>query len=306
MSTLVFTVGFLAALAGVGAAVYTKSKGIGVAAAVVGIVLVALTSFTTVGARSVGVQTSLGRYTDTLDPGPHAVAPWSDVEEWTTRNQVIRFAGDGGAEERDNYFTEPRLTVRLGNQSEAYVDATVTWKISQKSVGDLWKQHKTFEDARRDFVTPAAQGAVNAAFDGYNPLSNINAQPAADGQSTPPGYVPLAEWSKKVTEALRPMYAARNVQLVQVQVTYVKYDGTTEKKLKDFSDEVANTRIATQKVETAKQDAIASKERAAQASPGCAGLVRDLAAQDKLKDVAPGVQICEGANPGGVNITAGR
>lgn len=308
MATFIFIIGLVVLAGGIGyAALGRTRKGIGVIAAIVGLVFIASTSFSTVSARSLGVQTSLGKYHDTLSPGFQVTAPWTDVEEWTTRNQVIRFAGDGKGEERDNFFTEPRITVRLGNQSEAYVDANVTWKISEQSVGELWKQHKTFGDARRDFTTPAAQGAVNAAFDGYNPLANINAQPAAastDGKGTPDGYVPVAEWSKRVTEALRPLYKDRNVELVAVQVTFVKYDAKTEEKLQSFSNEIANTRIATQAVETAKQQAIASKERAAQASPGCSGLVRDLAAQDQLKNVAPGVQICEGVNAGGVNVNA--
>ena len=166
-------------------------------------------------------------------------------------------------------------------------DATITWGITEKSVESLWKQYKTFGDARRDFVTPQALGAANTAFDGYNPFSGL------DEKNADNPYVPLAEWSKKITEALRPLYAARNVELIGVQVTKVAYDSRTEDKLRQYADAVANTRIKAQDVRTAEQEAAASKARAQTAAPGCEALIRDLASQDRLKDLPAGWQ-CPG------------
>lgn len=318
MATFIFIIGILIILGGLAGIFFgigsSKAKAAAAGVVLLGLILVALPSFTTVDARSVGVQTAMGKYSDTLGPGFHAVAPWSDVEEWTTRNQTIRFEGKGEGEERTNFFTEPRITVRLGTQAEAYVDATVTWRITEKSVGDLWKQHKTFGDARQDFALPAAKGAINEAFDGYDPLKNIGntAPPATAGTTVQvaddkaEGYIPLSVWSKKVTEALTPLYAKRNVELVSVQVTYVDYDKDTKDKLNRFSGERANTRIAEQKVETAKKEAEASRARATQITPGCEALIRDLAAQDQIKNFAAGVQICAGAGGSGVVVNGSR
>lgn len=287
MLTVFFVIGLLIAVGGaIWAWLYERKVG-GVAAIVVGLVVVALCCFSTVDARSVGIQTSFGKYRDTLSAGFHVTAPWSSVEEWTTRNQTIRFEADGKADERDNFFTEPRITVRLGNQSEAYVDVTVTWGITEKSVQDLWRQYKTFGDARRDFVTPQALGAANTAFDGYDPFRGL------DDKNADSPYVPLAVWSQKITDALRPLYAARSVELISVQVTKVTYDSKTEEKLRQYSDAIANTRIKAQDVKTAEQEAAASKARAQTAAPGCEALIRDLAAQDKLKDLPNGWQ-CPG------------
>lgn len=291
MLTIVFILGILAALGGLAWIIFgDEVKGAGAAGVIVGLIVIALTCFSIVDARSVGIQTSFGKYHDTLDAGIHITAPWSSVEDWTTRNQTIRFAGDGKAEERDNYFTEPAITVRLGNQSEAYVDATITWGITEKSVESLWKQYKTFGDARRDFVTPQALGASNTAFDGYDPFRGL------DEKNADNPYIPLAVWSQKITDALRPLYQARNVELINVQVTKVAYDQRTEDKLRQYADAVANTRIKAQDVKTAEQEAAASKARAQTAAPGCEALLRDLAAQDKLKDLPAGWQ-CPG-NPG--------
>lgn len=272
-------------------AVFGKSFGVvarGVAGGVAAVIVlgILIASFTQVDARSVGVQTSFGKYRDTIGAGVHLIAPWSEVEQWTTRNQTLRLAGDGKGSERDNYVTEPSVTVRLGTQSEAYVDLTVTWAITEKSVEGLWRQHKTFADARRDFVAPAAQGTVVAAFDSYDPFSGINA-----GQTAAPRSV--EQWSALITDKLRPVYDGRGVRLVSVQVTGVRYDQRTEDKLRQYADAVANTRIATQDVETAKQQAAASAARATQSAPGCEALIRDLAALNQLQHLPQGWQ-CPG------------
>lgn len=302
--TLIFAVGVIAIAVGV-YMVTTRGRsnepgfvgGMGVFVAFVGLIVAGLTCFSTVDARAVGIQTSFGKYRDTLGSGFQWTAPWSSVEEWTTRNQTIRFSGDGKADERDNYFTEPVIVVRLGNQSEAYVDATITWSITEKSVENLWRQYKTFGDARQDFATPTAVGAANSAFDGYNPLAALN------NANTDNPYVPLEEWSRRIIDKLHPLYTARGVELVNVQVTKVGYDKRTEDKLREYADAVANTRIAAQNVETAKKDAEASAARKQTAGNDCISLIRDLAAQDKLKDLPAGVNVC---GAGGSPVIVGK
>jgi hypothetical protein len=268
----------------------------GAIAALIGLVVGIIgLSVTTVDARSIGIQTSGGKYVGTLKPGRHLVAPWADVEQWTTRNQTIDFAaGDDG--DRDNYRDEAAITVRLGNQSTANVDLRVSWavaetgndtKAQEERIKKLWQQYKTFDDMARDYAVPAARAATNAAFDGYDPFSALNDKTAENP------YVPLADWSKKITDILRPLYADRGLTLISVQTTQVKYDDRTEGKLREYADAVANTRIKAQDVKTAEQEALASKARAQQAAPGCEALIRDLAAKDQLKNLPAGWQ-CPG------------
>jgi hypothetical protein len=114
----------------------------------------------------------------------------------------------------------------------------------------------------------------------------------------------VEEWSTRVADKLRPVYEARGVRLVSVQVTRVAYDQRTEDKLRQYADAVANTRIATQDVETAKQQAAASAARATQSAPGCEALVRDLAALGQLQHLPAGWQ-CPGT-AGAPVIVGGR
>ena len=298
MLTILFILALLVALGGIGWAVFgDEGKGAGIGVAVVGVIVALLTCFSTVDARSIGIQTSFGKYRGALGPGLQWTAPWSSVEEWTTRNQTIDFAADD-KDDRDNFRDEAAISVRLGNQSVAYVDGRVSWavaesgtdaKAQEERIKKLWSQYKTFDDMARDYAVPAARAATNAAFDGYDPFTALNDKTADNP------YVPLAEWSKKITEILRPLYADRGLTLVAVQVTQVKYDDRTEGKLREYADAVANTRIKAQDVKTAEQEALASKARATQAAPGCEALIRDLAAKDQLKNLPGGWQ-CPGTN----------
>lgn len=267
----------------------------GVGTTVVAVALVFFSMMTTVDARSLGIQTSMGRYKGVVSSGFHLTAPWSSVEEWTTRNQTIDFAGDDGGE-RDNFRDESAITVRLGNQSTALVDARVSWAVAESGtdteaqeerIKKLWTQYKTFGDMVADYAVPAARGATNTAFDGYDPFRGL------DEKSADNPYVPLADWSTKITDTLRPLYAERGLTLISVQVTQVRYDDKTEAKLRQYSDAVADTRIKGQDVKTAEQEALASKQRSQQAYPGCEALIRDLAAKDQLKNLPQGWQ-CPG------------
>lgn len=309
MSMVLFIGAIIVALVGIGIAWFgfvedeRGAKTGGIITTIVAAVLVLVSCFTTVDARSLGIQTSMGRYQGVVSSGFHLTAPWSSVEEWTTRNQTIDFAGDD-KEDRDNYRDESAITVRLGNQSTALVDARVSWAVAESStdpkaqeerIKKLWTQYKSFGDMVRDYAVPAARASTNTAFDGYDPFSNLNDKTAENP------YVPLAEWSTKITNVLRPLYGDRGLTLISVQVTQVRYDDKTEAKLRQYSDAVADTRIKSQDVETAKQEALASKERSTQTAPGCEALIRDLAAKDQLKNLPAGWQ-CPGTSGGPVIV----
>jgi hypothetical protein len=283
------------------------AKAGGAVVAVVGIIVMFAMSVTTVSARTEGLETSLGKFRGTLQPGAHMIPPWASVEEWSSRNQTIRFQNGGDKlDDRDNFDYEGQLTPKLASQADAYVEATITWTIASTSDADqqqkikgLWSQYSTFTDMRRDFIVPSVTAAVASAVDVYNPLSAIQpvASQTAPGQSAdtvPPGFIPLTEWSHRVAALLGPVYAARGIDLVTVQVTRLTYDQATEDKLHAYSQAVVDTKIAAQTVETAKEQALATAARnnATQVGKGCEALIRDLAAQNQLQNLAIGNLKC--------------
>lgn len=129
-----------------------------------GAVTVALTLFlsmTTVDARSVGIQTSFGRYTDTLDPGLQFVAPWSSVEEFTTRLQTVDMEG------------KESVSVTYKGGGSGRVDATSRWAISSQQGPNgakaLWEKYRDFDTVTATLVNREARDAVINVANDYVP-----------------------------------------------------------------------------------------------------------------------------------------
>lgn len=246
-------------------------------------IFIAMACLTTVDARSVGVKTRFNKESGTVGPGLSLKEPWESVEEWTTRNQVVRFEKGGKDEdEDDNFHTYGCVTVRLGNQSDACIEATVTFVITEKSVVGLWRQHKTFKSAVKEFVVPQAKTAVDFTFSGWNPVAGIDKGIQNVETRT------NETWSKLLEPKVSEMYRARSVQLVGAQVTFVHLDDRTREQLNQISAQMAATQVAKEKVNTAKAEAEASAARKAVAGSTCIDLYRDLAATDQLKNVNAG------------------
>jgi hypothetical protein len=181
-------------------------------------------SLTTVDARSVGIETRGGKFVAVHKPGRHVTAPWASVEQWTTRNQAVSF----------------KYPVRLANQSKADVTGTITWAVADSGgdwaqqverVKQLWNAYKTFDDMKSKYADPTARGVVGDLFNLYDPFKGQGAV------STDNPVISYAEWSKKVTEALGPLYAKTGLTLILVQVTDIDYDDDTENKIKAVAED---------------------------------------------------------------------
>ena len=256
---------------------------IGIATGITGL------SMTTVDARSVGIETKGGKFVDVLKPGRHQVAPWADIEQWTTRNQTFPF----------------KVPVRLANQSKADVSGTITWAVADQGadwvkqvdrVKQLWAAYKTFDDMKTKYAEPTARGAVGDVFNVYDPFTGQGTGSADNPR------ISNAEWSKRVTAAVDPLYAKTGLTLVLVQVTDVDYDDETEKRIQGQSQKVMDTRNAEQDVELAKKQAQANAERAATAK-SCNELMIYLAQTNQLQNLPPAFNC--GATTGGGTIVNG-
>lgn len=155
-----------------------RAGGVGaiVAGAVLLLIITLVSSFTIVGARSVGVEVAFGKYNGTLDSGPHLTAPWASVEQFSTRDQyldleapvtykAITIPGDvvnePGAVQTTNYGGDGRL------------DATVRWRIDEDTEGggaeNLWRRYKTFDNVREQLVKPTAKESFRLVTSRYTP-----------------------------------------------------------------------------------------------------------------------------------------
>lgn len=207
-----------------------------VAAFVVGAIVWISFSATTVDSRSVGIQTSFGRYTDTLENGFQFTAPWSSVEEFSTLTQYLKLNGDS------------KVPVNFAGGSGGSADVVVRWAISDDGAEDLWKQYRTFDNVRDQLVESESRNAFRTEFSKYTPIEAI------DGAK-------LNDITTNVKAELSSTLSANGVKVVSVQVTNVKLGDRAQTALDRIVQANADTERATSEQEKAKIEAETARIR---------------------------------------------
>jgi regulator of protease activity HflC (stomatin/prohibitin superfamily) len=212
--------------------------------ALLGLVMLAASCVTQVTTKNVGVVTSFGRPVGALGNGLHLKAPWHKVTEFDAAVQTDSHKG----KDTDSTCTD----IRIGNQSVACVDNSVRWRIVQDSADDLYRDYREFDNVRDSLVTRELDAALNEVFADYDPLAGVD----TNGASTAPS---LDELSDEVTARLRDKVGTQ-VEVLSVIIPLVSFDKTTQDKINDYQAELANTRIARQRQQTADAQAEANRK----------------------------------------------
>jgi regulator of protease activity HflC (stomatin/prohibitin superfamily) len=220
----------------------TRSLRIAVATGALALLVLILGSTTVVSARNVGVVTTFGRPSGTLGNGLHAIAPWQKVTEMDGTIQI------------DNHTGELATTVRLGNNSTANVDNSVRWRIQPAAADELFLDYRDFENVRDNLVTRELRAALNEVFGDFDPLSPEN----SDGAN-------VQALGDDVAEKLRAKVGGQ-IEIINVIVPLVNYDGATQDRINALNVEKANTRVAEQRAKTAEAEARANEILAASVS----------------------------------------
>lgn len=208
-----------------------------VVAFIVGLAVFLGFSATTVDARAVGIQTSFGKYVDTLDNGFHLTAPWSSVEEFSTNVQ-------------DLDLTVP---VSFDGGSSGEVKMTALWAIESKDAQELWQDWKDFDRVRDRLVGPATRTATAAAFSAYTPDT------AKDGANR----VTIEDAIGTTLAELK----ASGVEVRSIQITDVKLGDRAQAAVDRIVEATANTQRAQEEQERAKIDAETARIQAETQTP---------------------------------------
>lgn len=217
-----------------------NSSGGGVAAGalVLLIIFTLVMSATTVGARSVGIQTAFGKYTDTLDNGFHWTAPWSSVEEFSTQLQPLKL----------------KVPVSFDGGSSGTAEVTVLYAIENNGAEELWKDFKTFDNVTDLLVKPYSQTEIAAAFSAYQP------QDARDGGNR-------AEIQNVIKTALSGKdndggtLDNRGILIDSVQITGVTLGDRAQNSVDRIAEADANTERANSEQERATIEAETARIR---------------------------------------------
>jgi regulator of protease activity HflC (stomatin/prohibitin superfamily) len=239
---IVTVVAVLGALGAKNPAAKTRSLRIAVVAGVIALFVVILGSTTIVSARNIGVVTTFGRPGGTLSNGLHWKAPWQSVTEMNGTIQI------------DNHTGEHATTVRLGNNSTAFVDNSVRWRIQPAAADELFLDYRDFENVRDNLVTRELRAALNEVFADFDPLAPEN----VEGTN-------VQALGEEVAEKFRAKVGAQ-IEILNVIVPLVNYDDATQERINALNVEKANTRIAEQRAKTAAAEARANEILAASVS----------------------------------------
>jgi regulator of protease activity HflC (stomatin/prohibitin superfamily) len=212
----------------------TRNLRIAVITGGLAILVIILGSTTVVSPRNVGVVTTFGRPSGTLSNGLHVKAPWQSVTEMNGTIQI------------DNHTGDNATTVRVGNNSTAYVDNSVRWRIQPDAADELFLDYRDFDNVRDNLVTRELKAALNEVFADFDPLNPEN----SDGAS-------VQALGDEVAAKLRTKVGGQ-IEIINVIVPLVNYDQATHDRINALNVEKANTRIAEQRAKTAEAEAKAN------------------------------------------------
>lgn len=210
-------------------------------------ILVIASSVVMVSTKNVGVVTSFGKPIGSLDNGFHLVAPWQKVTELDGAIQTDSHAGT------DPKDTSPCTSVRIAHQSVACVDNSIRWRIQPGAADRLFRDYKDFANIRDSLVTRELSAALNTVFKDYDPLATDD-----KGNTISPSQDVL---SASVTKLLQAQIGD-DIDVKNVIVPIVHFDDQTQGRINALQAEVANTRIAKQKQQTADATAEANRKLA--------------------------------------------
>lgn len=266
----------LVVLGGTAIGLATKSPGAYLVAGVSFVLLAiatAFSSFTTVDARAVGIQTAFGRYVDTIGPGPHWLAPWSSVEEFSTIIQTTDLNDlNGGNDSVVVSFSAPKSYDEEGNVVEqsntagggaGNINAVVRWKISDDQSNEgakrLWENFKTFERTSEDLVLSESQNKI---------IDVANDYPA--GEAVVNNDKISDQVFKNLSDYLRPY----GIVVDSVAIKKIVPDPETQASLQTIVDNINKTAAAREEQKRSAVDNETTKQRREEGALDSDALVR--------------------------------
>ncbi|HCT81108.1 MAG TPA: hypothetical protein DGT23_31975 [Micromonosporaceae bacterium] len=241
---ILFIVTVILAIAGIGIVAkgkVTANKGYrrigGIALALSALTLI-FNIFTIVPTRNIAVSMAFGKPTGTLGNGFHFIAPWETTEEYDAAIQTLKFDGDA-ADGR------PTQKVRLANSATADVDVTVQWQIDPSAdIQQLHLDYRNFDNIQDNVVQRQLAGALNAVFEGYDPLLALKSGQSGTGQVT---LAQLAELVQRELTKLLP----KGLLVRSITIPLIRFDPKVQEALDKYQQTLAETQIAEQRQKTA-------------------------------------------------------
>lgn len=174
-----------------------KAKKLGFVPILLGLAIVAMSCTTIIQAKNVGVLTTFGKPTDSLNAGLHLKAPWQKVTELD------------GTKITNKYTGSEMIQVRIGDGTTANVETALRWQIVGDKAANIYADYRSDDvnqNLRDALVETVFKNAINSVFGQYNPTADLVAVEGKDAGKVNfvPDYDGLA---KQVTESMKERVA---------------------------------------------------------------------------------------------------
>jgi len=229
----------------------------------------------------VGIKTHFGRPIGTCGAGPCWHAPWDGMSELSEAIQLQAFESnnyDDAATGKGANGNPAAIGVRLANNSNAYVDENLNWRLKEGAAPKLFQDYggsNVFDTIKQQLVDRQAQVALSEVFAQFNPQTLLIAQAvipgAPDQQPAAMQGADLPKMAAAVKKALIekvcPNAANCEIEILDVRIPRIYYEGKTQDRIDDYNKKVQETLNAAQDVKTAEQLKDAAAKRAEQPVP---------------------------------------
>lgn len=200
----------------------------------VGILFVFVSCVRTIGTKEIGVPTTFGKVgTNHYGAGFHFTSPWTRIHQMD------------GAIQTDDHLDTKCFQVRIANQQTGCAEVSMQWRINPTFVDFDYKNYRSFDHLKTQLVDRKLFSAVNDALSSYNPLNTV----AAKTRKNPlPSYQNVIYRLMKTK--VQDINGQRLIEILNVQLPIVHFDGETQNRINQLQQQVALTRIAQQERET--------------------------------------------------------
>lgn len=274
---------FVIAAIGLGAALLISDARVpgGITAVICGLLgalILIFSCYDRVDTRNVGIITSFGRPVGVHGAGIVWHAPWKKVSELSEAIQLQAFESnsyDDAAAGRGVGDNPAAISVRLANNSNAYVDENLNWRLREGAAPKLFQDYggssrDVFGTIKQQLVDRQAQVALAKTFATFNPQIMLAAAantPGAPPQAMAPTQgADLATLAGQVKKDLQDAVGTE-IEILDVRIPRIFYDGNTQGRIDAYNQKVQETLNAQQDVKTAEQQKLAAEQRAAMAPP---------------------------------------
>jgi hypothetical protein len=277
---VLFAIAVIAAIAGV---VVREPKvfAAAVVCALLGVVFTLVCSYDRVDTRNVGIITAFGNPVYTHGAGIVWHAPWQKLSELPESIQLQAFESnsyDDAAKGTGSNNNPAAINVRLGNNTNAYVDINLNWRIKEGAAGKMFQDYggtgggDVFDKIKQQLVDRQAQVMASKVFSTFNPQTvqkvvtpsvPVPGQPF--GQQPPPPPVQTApaqgaDLPGMANEVKADLQGAvgQEIEILDVRIPRVWYDSGTQGRIDDYNKKVQETMNAAQDAQTANQRKLAN------------------------------------------------